>query len=218
MTQALFFFKINFKRFLKLYLTNPNWLVNHLLCYLLFLIISHLVLSNIAHSIKLGTSLILLITTFITSISPFHELDNDFKSGHLQQFMILGVWKIIPTSFYLISRIIVINISFIALQPLALLILGIPIKMLIPLIIATTITISYNTLISYIISCLSLNNNSTLLLPILSLPLSIPGVLLAELSLEHTQYNYIAFSIIMALIPINILLGEKIISASLSNS
>lgn len=203
-------------RLLRLHTKNFSWLLKHTLCYLLLIIISHIgfgfdkMPNNILYSIVITSAI------FSSCINPFQELNNDFNSGHLQQFMLLGIWRIIPSCSYLSTRLSLSNLSFIAVQPIAFMLLNVESTQFAGLLFASIITISYNLIITFIITCLMLGNPNNLLLTLLSLPLSIPGIIFASLGINHTSYHWLGLSALLVMAPISVWLGEKIMISALS--
>jgi len=201
---------------MRLYSYNVSWWVQSLLCYMLLIIISRLSLASNAVPEYVVQTIVITAAIFASSINPFQELHNDFNSGHLQQFMMLGVWRIIPGGVYIIVKLIVMNLSFVVMQPVTCMLLSIPSDRCGALLMAILTAVSYNIIITFLISCLNVGKENNLLLSILSLPLAIPGMLLAIMGMEQPSYHHLALAVILALLPLTIWMAEKILLAALS--
>lgn len=203
------------KRLIRLYNHNVSWWLQALVCYLLLVIINHLCLGPTIPSRYVSHGILIASAVIASSISPFQELHHDYKNGQLQQFMMLGIWNIIPGSVYLGIRLIVVNTSFALILPLSLLLLSIPYTDYMAMLRATVIVISYNLIITFLVCCLSISKPNNLLLAALSIPLTVPGIVLAVLGIEQPYYHALALAFIMALLPLTSWMGEKILLATL---
>lgn len=202
---------------MRLYSYNAGWWVQSILCYLLLIIIVRLSLGHEVMPSYLIQAVVITAAIFASSINPFQELHHDFNSGHLQQFMMLGVWRIIPGSVYLAVKLIIINLCFVIVQPITFLLLSVPRENYFPLFSATIMAVSYNLIITFLISCLNVGKQNNLLLMLLSLPLVIPGVLLSIMGIGQPSCWWLSLSVIAALLPLVVWMGEKVLLAVLSD-
>ena len=138
------------RRLTLLHFSNSGWLLQYIICYLLLIITSRISLPSEGVSVEIYHSYIILCAVFSSTINSFQELHNDFQTGHIQQFMISPLSGTSITATYVFFRVIANNLILITVQPIVMIILGMPIEKMTSISIASLLAVTYTTIISFV--------------------------------------------------------------------
>jgi heme exporter protein CcmB len=182
----------------------------------MLIIVSRISMPATGTESSLYGSYIILCAVFSSTINSFQELYHDFKTGHIHQFMISNLSGTSVTATYLLFKLFANNLLLIMVQPLIMIILSIPIEEMTSISTAALLAVSYNTIIAFVASCLNSINQNNILILILTLPLTIPAIILSIAGINHSGYHLLLTAIILSALPLSIFICEKVIIASIS--
>lgn len=204
------------RRLTLLHFSNLGWLLQYIISYLLLIIISRISLPSEGAPMEIYHSYIIVCAVFSSTINSFQELYNDFQTGHIHQFMISTLSGLSITATYIFFRLIANNLILITVQPIVMIILGMPIEKMISTSVASLLAVTYTTIISFVVSSLNAINQNNYLILILTLPLTTPGIILSIAGIDQSSYHILLIVIILSALPLSIFICERIITESIS--
>jgi heme exporter protein CcmB len=198
-----------FKRELQLHWHNKIQILESLLFFFISITVAQLTTN------QLDSSTIFLIILFSIILSSDSLLYNDFKKGTLEQFLILGInveailmaktlAQILVTAVPLTVIIYIIecfNANDLALNGLAQ---------------STFLLITSITLVCLFANALCISYNRNIFVTILVMPLIIPTIIFASLSLHDDSYIFALYGILCLEIPLFIIASTAVIKEVVS--
>lgn len=208
-------FYYEFKRMIKIYFRNKSHILNSFIFFILSISVIHIGIGpgNIPESSTAGIIITYLIFTIILNSELM--LGEDYRNGTLEEFLILSTpFEYILAAKYFAFSLILILVNIFAI-PIATLLFEISLSSL-PLFFLMSFLVTLNiSLLALLCSAFTLGLNSSPLMPLLILPLSLPIIIIANLSVNNPSLLLIPFGSFLILFPITLVSVRLSIRSSL---